>query len=119
MNKYQAIHSFWSGFGIPAYDQSTVPESAELPYITYDVYEGGYDETVPLSASIWWKSKSWSEITAKLTEVSEKIGTGIYAVYDGGAILIVKGLPFAQRVTDEDDSVRRILINVNAEFIGE
>ena len=37
MDKAQALHSFWSGFGLTAYDENTVPDGAQLPYITYEV----------------------------------------------------------------------------------
>ena len=34
-NKWQAIDRFWNSFGIPAYDESSVPQGATMPYITY------------------------------------------------------------------------------------
>ena len=37
MDKYQAINEFWNRFGVMAYDENTVPDDAELPYITYGV----------------------------------------------------------------------------------
>ena len=37
MNKEQAIHFFWSQFGLPAYDENSVPDDAQMPYITYNV----------------------------------------------------------------------------------
>jgi hypothetical protein len=40
MNKSQALQSFWESFGIPAYNEYTVPDNAEMPYITYSVIIG-------------------------------------------------------------------------------
>lgn len=37
MNKAQAIQAFWESFGVPAYEESTVPDDAVMPYITYSM----------------------------------------------------------------------------------
>ena len=119
MDKIQALNSFWNSFNLIAYDDSTVPEEAQLPYITYSVGEDEFGYPVSLTASIWYRSKRWDEITNKLNEISRAIGRGGKMIpYDGGAIWITKGSPFAQRVRDEDDSIRRIFINIEVEFIG-
>lgn len=119
MNKIQAFNSFWNSFDLIAYDENTVPDGEKLPYITYSVGEDDFNYPVSLTASIWYRSKRWDGITAKLEEISERIGRGGVTVpYDGGVIWIKKGSPFAQRMSDEDDSIRRIFINVEVEFIG-
>lgn len=118
MDKEQALQSFWSQFGIPAYDEGTVPDNAALPYITYSVGVDDFQYSVSLTASIWYRSTSWSGITAKLNEVSNVITSGGCMIpYDGGAIWLRKGSPYAQRVSDEDNSIRRILLNYEAEYI--
>ena len=43
MDKQQAIHGFWSSFGITAYDENSVPDDAELPYITYNDLHSNMD----------------------------------------------------------------------------
>lgn len=119
MDKIQALTSFWNGFNLTAYDESTVPDTADLPYITFSVSDDDFDHPVSLTASIWYRSKRWDEITNKFKEISEKIGRGgIMVQYDGGALWVKRGTPFGQRVSDPDDSIRRILINVEVEFIG-
>ena len=35
---------------------------------------------------------------------------------DGGRMYIARGTPFAQRMSDVDDMVRRIVLNVTVEF---
>lgn len=118
MDKEQAIHNFWSSFGLKAYDEATVSESAQLPYITYNVMTAGLDDTVLLNASLWYRSSSWVDITKKADDISRDIGySGKILKYDDGALWIVRGTPFAQRMTDEDTTIRRIFINVLAEFI--
>lgn len=121
MDKFQAIHSFWSSFGIPAYDENTVPtgdSAPEMPYITYDVVVSGFNEPVAMSASLWYYGSSWSQITTKLGEIEARIGRGgIILPCDGGGVWIVPGTPFAQRMSDANDMVRRIFINIEAEYI--
>ena len=119
MNKIQALNSFWNSFNLPAYDESTVPDSANLPYITYSVGEDDFNRPVSLTASLWYRSMKWDDITLKFEEISNRIGLGgIMIHYDGGAFWLRKGSPFAQRVRDEDDSIRRIFMNIEVEFIN-
>ena len=116
MNKAQALQQFWSGF-LPAYDESTVPKDAQMPYITYTVSDSFLDFPVPLTASLWYRSQSWEEITLKSYEVSNAISLGGKVIQvDGGRMWIYRGSPFAQRVRDEDDTVRRMLINITVEY---
>ena len=120
MNKEIALHNFWSSFGVPAYDESTVPEDAALPRITYNVITDGFNSSVSLKASLWSRSKSWVQVTELKDEVEEALGHGGKTVpYDGGIMWIKKGNSFAQRMSDPDDSIRRILLTLDAEFISE
>lgn len=117
MNKAQTINSFWNSFGIPAYDMYTVPNDAQMPYITYEYAEDNFDNTVILSASIWYKSTSWEGITCKAAEIAGDIGNGKILKTDGGCIYITRGTPYMQRLSDTDDSVRRIYINIQVEYM--
>lgn len=127
MDKLQALHSFWSGFSIPAYDETTVPDEKErikqygsaFPYITYEVATSDFNNDVALSASLWYRSESWSAITAKCNEIGTEISRGGKLVqFDGGAFWIRKSPIWAQRLSEpNDDMVRRILLNINIEFL--
>ena len=117
MNKSQAMQKFWSSFGLPAYDQNTVPQDAQMPYITYSVSEADFGSPVILTASIWYRSQSWEEIALKSYDIAEAISSGQVLPIDGGWLWIYKGTPFAQRMADIDDTVRRIILNVSAEFL--
>lgn len=117
MNKAQAIHNFWSRFGLPAYDQFTVPDDAKMPYITYSVSESDFDTQVPLTGSLWYRSESWEDITLKSYEISDEVSLGGKVInLSDGKLWICRGSPFSQRMSDTDDTVRRIVINVIAEF---
>ena len=118
MDKVQAIHNFWSRF-LTAYNKDTVPPDAEMPYITYSVATDSIGTVVNMTATLWYHTDSWREITAKV----EEIGEYIVKMYppciklDHGRLYIAKGKPFAQSRDDPyDRSIRRYDINIQAEF---
>lgn len=118
MTKEQAIHSFWSGFVWKAYDENTVPNDATLPRITYNFSFAEFNSPVLMSASVWDKSTSWASVTDKADELYDSIGLGGKITrYDDGYIWIKRGVPFAQRMSDEDDTIRRIYINIEVEYL--
>ena len=73
MDKSQAIDNFWNRFGIPAYDENTVPQDAPLPRITYNVETDSLDNPVGMNASLWYRSRSWKDISKKAEEIGEYI----------------------------------------------
>ena len=122
MTKGQAIQAFWESFGLPAYDETTVPDDAPLPYITYSVHTGSMDDLCVVNASLWYKSYSWKEISEKTEEIARAIVkmNPPSVKIDGGRFYITKGSPFAQRMREENDNtIRRMLLNVNYEFLTE
>lgn len=121
MDKWQALQTFWSSFGLKAYDENTVSASAVMPYITYEAATGAIEDNVLLAASLWYRSTSWADISKKADEIAREIGLGGAVVpYDGGALWIKKGAPFSQRMSEpNDDGVRRMYLNIQAEFISE
>lgn len=117
MDKWQAITSFWSGFGLPAYDENIIPESAEMPYITYESQTDSIGSALLLTGSLFYRSTSWAEISQKADEIGKYIESMSCIKIDDGVVFITKGSPFAQRMSDEDNNVRRILINIQVEFL--
>lgn len=118
VDKWRALQAFWESFGVPAYEQMSVPRDAELPYITYNGVVGALDERILMSISIWCRDMSWEWISKKADEIAERIGYS-YAIttVDGGYLWITRGTPFAQRMSDEDPTIKRIYINVVAEYL--
>ena len=119
MTKAAAIYQFWNSFGLTAYEENTVPDDAVFPYITYQLVTDSFDREVPVTASLWYRSESWTDINAKTEEISQKISRGGKIIpFDGGAIWLKRGQPFAQNMGDEsDDLIKRKYLNVTAEFI--
>lgn len=119
MDKWQAQQSYWSSFDLDAYDENTVPDDAVMPYITYEAVSGSLDGVIPVSASLWYRSNSWSAISQKQTEMSKTINRQVKI--DGGYMKVRKSdTNEAQRMDEPSDKqVRRILLNVEIEFISE
>ena len=119
MTKAAAIYQFWSGFGLTAYEENTVPDDAKFPYITYQLVTDGFDREIPLTASLWYRSESWIAINAKTEEISQKISRGGKIIAcDYGAIWLKRGQQFAQNMGDESDNlIKRKYLNITAEFI--
>lgn len=122
MNREQALHQFWSSFGLKAYDENTVPDNAmtdnDNKYLTYNIAISNFDEPIAASASLWYKSTSWAGITAKSEEINTALSRGGKVIpFSNGYLWIKRGIPFAQRMGDEDDTVRRIYLNVELEYI--
>lgn len=121
MDKAQAIHQFWSSFDLTAIDeQSAYDEKIDLPdnYITYELQTSNFGDPLSLTASLWYYTTSWKDITDKADEIARYIGYGgkIVAV-DGGYIWIKLGTPFAQRMATEQENYRRIILNITVDFL--
>ena len=118
MTKAAAIYQFWSGFGLTAYEENTVPEDAVFPYVTYQLVTDSFDREVAATASLWYRGESWTAINAKTEEIAQHIGLGGKIIKcDGGRIWIKRGQPFAQNMGDEsDDLIKRKYLNLTFEF---
>ena len=119
MDKWQAIHNMWSSFGIPAYDENTVPDDAVMPYITYSMSVGSFEQPISLYCSVWHHSTSWEAISQKVNEIAEYFNGLRTIKVEGGYLAVSQGTPFAQRMSDDNTTTRRIYINIDAEFYTE
>lgn len=128
MTKDRALYAFFDSFGIPSYAETSVPEDAEFPYLTYapvyDFWDGGQ---VNITANVWYATNEnnpskpqYSEVDAneKAQEIAESIGGGKYLMCDGGAILLMRGSPWCQPLRDDTDpTIKRRYLNITAEYI--
>ena len=120
-SKAQALYDFWAGFTWPAYDEGAVPDSAALPYITYETQTNCFDDgPMTLSASLWDRSTSWETVEAKAAAIADHLGEGgVLMPYTNGRLWIHRGNPFTQRLQEpDDDSLRRIVVSFTAEFFS-
>lgn len=121
MNKWQAQYSFWSGFGVPAYDAASVPtgdNAPPFPYITYTGMDAIFDSDVIADASIWTREFSWNNANALSDTIRNELKNGGKVIpYDGGIIWITANEPFAQNMGDpSDDLIKRKLLSVTLHF---
>lgn len=121
MTKQQAYHNFMSSFGWAAYDENTVPEDAPMPRLTYSSAFSQFDYPVSTTISLWDRSTSWRSVENKADEIFDAIDAGGFGgkvvPFDGGYIWIKRGQPFAQRMSDEDDTIRRVYISLEVEYL--
>lgn len=123
MNKYQALQSFWESFGWAAYNENTVPDDAldknNNRYITYEAASDALGSELLLSASLWHRSNSWTTIHAKAAEILRYIEIEMppSIPIDGGRMKVRKAEPYAQDSADDDDTIRRVRLNVYVEFL--
>lgn len=116
----RALYSFWSGFGLPAYDETSVPDNAQFPYLTYETAISDFNSSIPLSMSLWYYSASWQGVTDKAHEIlAELKDGGKFIKYEDGAMWMTLQSPTYQRMSDDaSDMIRRIIINVMVEFVN-
>ena len=121
MTPEAAVYRFLSGFGVPAYASTSVPDQAEFPYLTYTLVVGEWgDGGVSMQVDLWYRTESEAVPNAKVREISRHIGIGGTTVpCDDGMLWIRRGSPWAQAVdiAEEDDEVKRRYINLIIEYL--
>lgn len=113
MKKWEALHSFYSSFGIDAYEQNLVPtgdNKPNYPYIVYEVQQGGFhQDDVFLSFSIIDRGDSFVPAYTIMDDIAATIGDGKIYELDDGYLKISIGSPWAQNQRDaNDDTIRRL-----------
>lgn len=129
MTKEAVLYNFWSSFDIPAYEENSVYTMAEqgvaptFPYITYEVSTGSFGAVIPLTATAWYRSTSWTAANAKKAEIAKAFENGgIYFLCDGGYVRMFRDTEgkFADNTGDDsDDMVKKIIMQYYAEFVTE
>lgn len=120
MSKASALYSWFSGFGITAYEESNVKSNPTFPYLTYTYTTGDFDSgEVPIVVNLWYRTESNVTIDAKAEQIYDAIGRGgVMVPVSNGAIWLKRGSPFCQAIAEPSDAnIRRIYINITAEFL--
>ena len=118
MTKGAALQSFLNSI-MPAYAETSVPDDAAFPYMTYQLALNAWDSgETALAVNMWFYTTSEAIPNAKAQELSDVIGYGgITIPCDGGFIWLKRGSPWCQSIRDESDSmIKRRYINVIAEY---
>ena len=119
MTKGDALQSFFNSI-MPSYAESSVPDNATLPYLTYELITSSWNGgEVGLTVNMWFRTTSEKEPNAAVDKLSNAIGLGgVQLPCDDGVIWLKRGSPWAQSLTDETDkTIKRRYINVTAEYL--
>jgi hypothetical protein len=119
MSKASALYTWFSGFGITAYEESNVKSNPTYPYLTYTYATGDFDSgEVPIVVNLWYRTESNVAIDAKEEEIYTRIGRGgVHVPVEGGVIWLKRGSPFSKPLSEPSDAnIRRRYINITAEF---
>lgn len=119
MNKTQALNKFWSeATGLIAFEENAIPDSATLPYCTYQTITDSLNYAVFTQGNVWANTDSWETLDNVIDRLEAYINGGKIIRLNNGSMMICKGSPFAQRRTD-DTGVKGYLINIQIEYFTE
>ena len=121
MLKEQALYNFFSGFGVPAYEEHSVPTGDDrpaYPYITYEMRTDLFGDCDTASTfSIWDNASTWSRLITLVNTISADIGRwGKVLKCNNGYILICRDIPFAQADAEQDTSIKRELCSIKLRY---
>lgn len=106
----KGLNKFFSQFGT-AYIETSVPESAEFPYITYKCGSEDWKNKALISCSIYSKSSSYLELSEIAEKILDSARDGAIINVDGGYLCIYLGEPEFQIVPNNDYDIRQGYIN--------
>ena len=119
MTKGAALQSFFNSI-MPAYAETSVPDDAAFPYLTYQLSTNAWDNgETAFAINMWFYTTSEAIPNAKAQELSDVIGYGGVTIpCDGGFIWLKRGSPWCQNLQDDTDpNIKRRYINVTAEYL--
>ena len=108
-----ALKTFFSGFGLPAYAEDSVPDDVELPYITYSLSVPEWNQKASLYAQVWDRTTSNTKIIRVADQITAAIGEGINIPVDGGYLIIWPESPLIQIMVDGDHRSAYINLSMN------
>lgn len=119
LTKTEALHHFFSGFGVDAYPSDAVPDKAKYPFITYEMTTAAWgDGPVSITVNLWYYTESEAEPNAQVQRMSAQIGRGgVMLPCDGAAVWLTRGAPWCTPVVSDDNRLKRRYINITAEYL--
>lgn len=110
----QALYSFFSGFGLPAYGKNNVPDAATMPYISYEIVSPAPMRPALFHAWVWYRGNSYTEVAAKCDEIEAALRKGVSIPTASGAVYICTDntTPFAQEQPDPNRNVRAMMLTM-------
>lgn len=113
-NAVMALHAYLNGFDIPAYAEDTVPETAQLPYITYRLVDPEWHQKASFFVRVWFRSTLNGPVLEKADEITGDIGEAKRIPFEGGLLVVWPETPKVQVIVDGNDrSLRYAYINLS------
>ena len=110
-----ALKTFFGGFGLPAYSEDSVPDNANLPYITYKAGVPEWNQKATMYAQVWDRTKSNTGIIKKADQITAAIGdTGKRIAFEGGYLVIWPENPLIQIMVNGDFRSAYINLSINS-----
>lgn len=108
-----ALKTFFSSFDLPAYQEGSVPDETELPYITYSLGVPEWNQKASMYVQVWDRTRSNAGIIQKADQITQAIGQGLNIPIDGGYLVIWPETPLIQIQTDGDFRYAYINLSIN------
>ena len=110
----KALNDFFGGFGLPAYSKNNVPESARMPYITYEASVPAPTQSALLHAWVWYRGTGLGPVSEKADAIYRAIRRGAALRTAAGALYLFPDArtPFAQEQPDPDKNVRGMYLTM-------
>ena len=108
------LKTFFSGFGLPAYQVGSVPDDVELPYISYSISSPEWNQKTTAYVQVWDRTTSNTQIIRVADQITAAIGEGIRLPFDGGYLVIWPETPLIQIQVDGDFRYAYINLSINA-----
>ena len=108
------LKSFFQGFDLPAYSRDNIPDTVEIPYITFDLIEPRWDTQGNMTAQVYYP-KGWiEELLTKADEICAAIGEGLEITMSSGYLMLYLATPQQQRMSDKETESILISLLINS-----
>lgn len=114
----KALYNYWSSFGIDAYATDSVPDTASLPYLTFDVKLPNWRGVASYTVQIWYRDTSFEAITELVDRINTDIGEGKRIVADDCFIYLYKEDNFFQMYEGEDETLKGAYLSFIIHVLG-
>ena len=114
LNVAETLKTFFSGFGLPAYTLSSVPDEVELPYITYPLTQPEWSEQATMYCQVWYPKNNLGSLLRKADQIAKAVKDGRRFRLPDGYMVLYPSTPLIQIMTDEHTQSAYISLLINA-----
>lgn len=108
----KALKTYFSSFGLPAYQQDSVPDDVDLPYITYPLKEPEWNQQTTFYVIVWYRSTGYQDLLTTVDAILADIGEGRIINLEGGYLVLYPDSTLVQEYNDEDGKAKGMYISL-------